>query len=287
VSHPFGELSAQRQHLGAALRRLRVAAGLSGEQIAEHTGISQSRVSRIELGQQSIPVAVAESWARAAGAEGLDLVAVIELAGAAATQTISWRKAVTRGLVRLQQDSQQAEASAATILNYQPLGIPGLLQVPEYSRRLFAAGYPRRSPEEVAAAVKARMDRQVILYEESRRFEFVMGAAALYWRPGPASLMRAQLDRVSAVAALANVTVGVIPLGAEVAGVWCDHSFNIFDDRADGQDPFVHAETLTTPVNVTDPADVAAYQDAFRRLQDAAVTGRDARQLIAEANRSL
>lgn len=239
-----------------------------------------------ELGQQSIPVAVAEAWVRAAGAEGPDLAAVIELAEAAATQTISWRKAVTRGLVRLQQDSRQAEASAATIRNYQTLGIPGLLQVPEYSRRLLAAGYPRPGPEEVAAAVKARMDRQVILYDESRCFEFVMGAAALYWRPGPASLMRAQLDRVSIVAGLANVTVSVIPLGTEVADVWCDHSFNIFDDREDAQDPFVHAETLTTPVNVTDPADVAAYQDAFRRLQDAAVTGDNARQLITEAGRS-
>lgn len=69
MSHPFGELSPQRQDLGAALRRMRVAAGLSGAQIAERTGISQSRVSRMELGQQSVPVAVAEAWARAAGAE--------------------------------------------------------------------------------------------------------------------------------------------------------------------------------------------------------------------------
>jgi hypothetical protein len=56
-----------------------------------------------------------------------------------------------------------------------------------------------------------------------------MGAAALYRSPGPAALMRAQLGRLSAVTALANVTVGVIPLSAEVAGVWCDHSFNILD----------------------------------------------------------
>ena len=287
MSHPFGELSAQRRDLGAALRRLRVAAGLSGEQIAERAGISQSRVSRIELGQQSVPVAVAETWARAAGATGQDLAAVTELAEAAATQATSWRKAAARGLVKLQQDSRQAEASAATILNYQPLGIPGLLQVPEYSRRLLAAGYPPRSPQEVAAAVKARMDRQVILYDENRHFEFVMGAAALYWRPGPASLMRAQLDRVSAVTALANVTVSVIPLGAEVTGVWCDHSFNILDDPAEGHDPFVHVETLSAPLNVTDPADVAAYREAFSRLQDAAVTGEDARRLITEASRTL
>jgi hypothetical protein len=35
-----------------------------------------------------------------------------------------------------------------------------------------------------------------------------------------------------------------------------------FDDRVDAQDPFVHVETLTTPVNVTDPADVAVWKSS-------------------------
>jgi transcriptional regulator with XRE-family HTH domain len=286
MTHPFGELSAERRNLGAALRRLRVAAGLSGEQIAERTGISQSRVSRIELGQQSVPLAVAERWAKATGVGGSALTELMELAEAAATQTISWRKAVTRGLVKLQHDSRAAEASATTIYNFQPLGIPGLLQVPEYSRRLIAAGYPPRPAEEIAAAVAARADRQVILYDETHSFEFIMTGAALYWRPGPPSLMRAQLDRVSAVAALSNVTVGVIPFGTEVT-VWCDHGFNILDRRKDEQDPVVHVETLTTPVNVTDPDDVAVYREVFSRLRAASVFGDEAQHIITEAARSL
>lgn len=280
MSHPFGEQSARRRALGAELRRLRTDAGLSGEQIAERTGLSQSRVSRIELGQQSVAIADAENWARAAGASEEELARVTELAEAAATQAGSWRG---HGLSELQQASGRAEAGATTVLNYQTQGIAGLLQVPGYSRLLIAAGYPRRGPEEVAAAVKARMDRQVILYDENRHFEFVMSAAALYWRPGPASLMRAQLDRLSAVTALDNVTLGIIPLGTEVPGVWCDHSFNILD----GPDPVVHVETLTAPVNVTDPDDVDAYRDVFRRLQAVTVTGEDARTVITEASRSL
>jgi hypothetical protein len=53
-----------------------------------------------------------------------------------------------------------------------------------------------------------------------------------------------------------------------------------------GRDPSVHVESLTTPVNVTDPADVEAYREVFRRLQAAAVTGEDARRLISEASRT-
>jgi len=282
MSHPFGELSAQRKALGAALRRLRRAAGLSGEQIAERVGLSQSQVSRIELGDRAAPAAVAERWARAAEAADQDMAEVLALAEAAATQAISWRRAMTRGLGRLQQDTQEVEATAATILNWQPLGIPGLMQVPEYARRLFAAGYPSPGEQDVAAGVAARMARQVILYEESGRFEFVMTSASLYWRPGPVSMMRAQLDRVSTIAALGNVTVGIIPLGTEVTA-WCDHGFDIFDDRGEAGLPVVHVENLTSALNVEDPEDVAAYRDAFSRLREAAVTGEEARHLIAAA----
>ena len=280
MTHPFGELSAQRQHLGAVLRRLRVDAGLSGEQIAERTGISQSRASRIELGQQAAPLAVVERWANAAGASGASLAEVMELAEAAATQTISWRKAMARGLVKLQQDSREQEASAATFLNFQPVAIPGLLQVPEYARRVFAVGYPPPGQHEIAAAVEARMDRRVILWDESKRFEFILAEGALRWRLGPPSLMRAQLDRIIAVSELGNVTVGVIPGTAEV-DEWHDHAFNILDDRGDAKDPVVHVETLTTPVNITDPEDVAAYRNIFARLRAVAVFGDDARQLIS------
>jgi transcriptional regulator with XRE-family HTH domain len=286
VTHPFGELSAQRKHLGEALRRLRRTAALSGEQIAARVGLSQSQVSRIEIGQQPASPEVAERWAQATGASQDAVGEVIELAETVATQAISWRQAMRRGLGRLQQDTRDMEATAGTILNFQTLGIPGLLQVPEYARRLIAAGYPKPTPEDVAAGVAGRMDRQVILFDESKTFVFVMTGASLRWRPGPVSMMRAQLDRVATVSALGNVTVGIIPLGTEVDAC-CDHGFNIYDDRGDAGGPVVHVETLTSAVNVEDPEDVGAYRDVFSHLRAAAVTGDDARHLIEEAARSL
>src|SRR4029077_9456122 len=97
-----------------------------------------------------------------------DMAEVLALAEAAATQGISWRRAMTRGLGRLQQDTQEGEAPAATILNWQPLGIPGLMQVPEYARRLFAAGYPSPGEQDVAAGAAGRGARRGVLPGESR-----------------------------------------------------------------------------------------------------------------------
>ena len=196
--HPFGELSARRQELGAALRRLRKAAGLSGEAMAAALGISQSQVSRMELGQQLAAPAVVDGWARAAGASDAERETLLGIAEAAAAEMVSWRKAMTRGLARLQEDSREIEASAAMILNFQTAGVPGLLQVPEYARRVFAT--ERQATEaDIAAAVAGRMNRQAILYGGSKRLEFLMTEAAARWRIGPASLMRAQVEKIIGV----------------------------------------------------------------------------------------
>lgn len=280
--HPFGELSAQRKQLGAALRRLRADAGMSGEQIAARVGVSQSRVSRIELGQQSVAPAIVELWAKVAGATGADLASLVELAETAATQAVAWGK---RGLASIQHDSQNLEASAATIRNFHPILVPGLLQVPEYARIIFAAGNPPDRAD-IPAAVAARMDRQVILYDQSKHIEFVVTEAALRWRIGPVSLMRAQLDRIHAVAALDNVVIGIIRQDTETS-VWHEHAFNIFDDREDAGDPVVHVETLASGLTVTDPADVDSYQTAFRQLREVAVIGTDAQALIRRIDAEL
>ena len=77
------------------------------------------------------------------------------------------------------------------------------------------------------------------------------------------------------------MTVGIIPQEAE-AGVWHDHGFNILDDRDDDGDPVVHVETLTSGLTITDPADVAAYRDAFAQLRRLAIAGTEAQALLRQ-----
>jgi transcriptional regulator with XRE-family HTH domain len=277
--HPFGELSARRQELGAALRRLRKDARLSGEAMAAALGVSQSQVSRMELGQQVAAPAVVDGWARAAGASDTERETLLGIAEAAAAEMVSWRKTMARGLARLQEDSRELEARAAAILNFQTAGVPGLLQLPEYARRVFAT--ERQATEaDIAAAVAARMNRQAIVYSGSKHFEFVMTEAAVRWRLGPESLMRAQVEKIADTCGLDNVTVGIIPQTAE-ADVWHDHGFNILEGQVDGE-TIVHVETLTRGLTITDPADVAAYRDVFARLRKLAVTGDDARALLRQ-----
>lgn len=283
--HPFGELSTQRRRLGEALRAVRANAGLSGEQLAKQLGISQSRVSRIELGQQAASADLVRRWTEVTGAPEERVAELVEWAETAGTEAVVWRNAMNRGLARLQQDSRELEASAATIRSFQPVLVPGLLQVPEYARRIFAAGNPEHSPAEIAVAVAARMDRQLLLYEGSARFEFVITEAALRWRVGPPQVMLAQLDRITAVASLDAVDIRVIPLDIEL-DAWHEHGFNLKDDRPE-DDPVVTVETQTSQVTTTDLVEVAFYRDTFVRLREAAFHGPEADALLRRIREGL
>ncbi len=283
--HPFGELSSQRRRLGEALRASRVNAGLSGERLAERLGISQSRVSRIELGQQAAPPELVSRWAEVTWAPEDRGAELVRLAEAAGTEAVALRAARPRGLAQLQRDSLEFEATAKTILEFDPVIVPGLLQVPEYARRIFTAGKPLCDTAEIAAAVAGRMDRQLVLYEGTNRFAFVITEAALRWWVGPPHVMLAQLDRVTALAGLETVQVGVIPLDTEV-GTWHEHGFAVFEDRPD-DDPAVTIETQTSQVTTTDPAEVAFYRDAFVRLQEAALYGPEADALLRRIREGL
>ncbi|MGQ0778178.1 MAG: helix-turn-helix domain-containing protein [Pseudonocardiales bacterium] len=266
----------QLRRLGLALRGLRRDAGLTGQQLAERVGLSQSTVSRIELGQAVPSISDVNQWAAATGAPDEQRAELLALTEAVAVETIAWRRVVRRGLPELQQDVRELEATAGTIRNFQPTVVPGLLQTAEYARRLITSGYPE-GRQDIAAAIAARMDRQAILYDEDKRLEFLIAEVALRWRMGPPAMMRAQLDRIANTMTLPHLTVGIIPQTAEVTA-WHIHGFAILDDREDG--PVVRVETLTTGLSITDPGDVDRYRQAFRLLREAAVFDDHAQALL-------
>ncbi len=272
-----GSVPQELRRLGLALRGLRLDVGLTGQQLAEQVGLSQSTVSRIELGQAVPSLVDVDRWADVTRASADQQVELRELVAAVAVETISWRKAIRRGLSELQRDVRDLEAKAATILNFQPTIVPGLLQTAEYTRRLVLSGYPGGRPD-IGPAVEARLARQAVVYDEAKHLEFLIAEVALRWRIGPPHVMLAQLDRIISMATLPNVTIGIIPQAAEVT-VWHIHGFAILDDPSEGH-PLVRVETLTTGLSISDPDAVERYREAFRLLYQAAVFGEQAERLV-------
>lgn len=63
---------------GAALRRVRLAAGMTQEQLALESGVQRNFISLIELGQNQPTIGTIVKLARALGMKGSELVAEAE-----------------------------------------------------------------------------------------------------------------------------------------------------------------------------------------------------------------
>jgi len=264
-----------RQELGRKLLELRRRAGLSGAALASRLGTTQPRISRIETGRSVPSLDDVRAWAQATNASQAELQELAALLQHLAATATSWRILHRLGLTERQREIGDLEQQATSICVFQPTMVPGLLQIADYAGRVMSQGNPSDQAD-IAAAVQRRLERQTILYDQTKRFEFLLTETALRWRPGPPDMMRAQLDRLVSVASLPNVNLGVIPLEGEAPDAYL-HPFVIFelDD-----DPLVTVETYSAEMQVSDPQDVAVYRRTIDRLRPAAQWEEDATREI-------
>jgi transcriptional regulator with XRE-family HTH domain len=251
-----------RKQLGNRLRLLRVRAGLTGDRMP---GFTQSKVSRLETGRTTPSLADIEAWARATSASREEVTELAGLVEQLAVATTSWRILHHLGRTEKQQDIAELEQESAAIRIFQPVMVPGLLQIADYARRSMQMSLAAPLPD-VSRAVAARMERQAIIYDQGKRFEFLLTETALRWRPGPPEMMRAQLDRLVSVASLPNVELGIIRLDAEPALPFL-HPFVIFE----AEQTVITVETYTAELSIREPTDIATYRQYLDRLRSMAL----------------
>ncbi|MGH8902022.1 MAG: helix-turn-helix domain-containing protein [Egibacteraceae bacterium] len=264
--HP--ELTARRR-LAEQLRALRVAAGLSTTQLAQRLGWSQAKVSRIETATHGVAPGDVRAWAETLDAPAEQVEQLVAHAWTAAIEVRSWRRELAAGHAGAQATFGQLERQARLLRSFQHLVVPGLLQTRPYAVALFERAHPVGRDAEQAA--DARLARQQILDDETRRFEWVITEAALWWRPADWTVQAEQLHAVSAAAARPNVDVRVLPLDAQAPTFY--HSFTVHDDR------LVTADSLGA-VRLSDPVEVAWQIEVFARMQQAALAPEASRAVL-------
>jgi transcriptional regulator with XRE-family HTH domain len=273
------QTNAKRRRLAAELRGLREMAGLSGRELAHQIGVSQSKVSRIEGGRTVPSIQEVTDWAKAAEVSDERREWLVAMTKAVFTDVQPWRASFSTNS-HIQAEVQERERRARLIRTYQPSVVPGLLQTADYARRAYTLALP--DPDyEIAAAIAGRMERQVALYEQDRRFEFVITEAALRWRPGSFDSQRAQLDRITAISTLDNVSIGVIPQASQATAP-APHVFIVYAENDGDLDDFVEVETVHANLIVNDLDDVAVYQQKWFMLCRSAIFADDMRKFLAE-----
>ncbi|MFB7288961.1 helix-turn-helix domain-containing protein [Actinacidiphila glaucinigra] len=277
---PSSAAQAAREALAQRLGELRRDAGLTGRELAVRCGWSESKSSRIEHARTPPSDADIRAWCQAcdAVAQVADLIAANR---AADSLYVEWRRIHRGGMRRSQESYLPLYERTRHFRVYCSNVIPGLLQTSGYATALLSTITAfQGTPDDVADAVAARVNRSRVIREGDHRFALLVEESVLRYRIASPSVMAGQLGYLLEVMSLPSVSLGVIPFAAQ-RGMWPQETFMVFDDAS------VQVELLTAFVNVTAPGEIATYLGAFGQLQEMAVYGFEARALIARAIEAL
>jgi hypothetical protein len=173
------------------------------------------------------------------------------------------------------------EHRARTIRQFDLVLVPGLLQTADYAAAVFESlADVRGTPHDTDQAVRARLLRQSVLYDSTKKITLLTSEFALRHAIGNRDVMAAQLDRLIALDGLRSVHFGIVPLDV-ILPVPAMHGFCIVDDDR------VIVETLHDEASTHDPADIALYNRVADALWSVAVSGHESRRIIQHAVQGL
>ncbi|MCX5200806.1 helix-turn-helix domain-containing protein [Streptomyces sp. NBC_00237] len=259
----------RQKRLGAELRRLREAAGLSGDQAGEILECGKGKVSRIESGLSGIRPVELRVLLRAYGMSDRALIdALVEMAKEGNRR--GWWNRYGNVLPPGFADVAQLEAKATSIHAWQTVLVPGLLQTPDYMRAFFRHGRVAASEEDIARQIEARTARQAVLDQEGApEFWAVLYEPVLKARIGGTSVMQGQLRHLAAIAESGRATLQVMPYEAG-AHRGLDGPFLVFGTPVPGMD-VVLLDNAASPVYVEDDDGVQAFRSVFDTLRATAL----------------
>jgi transcriptional regulator with XRE-family HTH domain len=278
---PSSSVTQARKELGARLRQLRRAAGLTGQAIAAATGQHFTRVSRIEHGVQAPTESNIRDWCAACGADD-QIPDLIATARSVESAYLEWARQSRAGMRRLGDLHSIATYRRTTTFRiHEPAVLPGIFQTEAYIQRMLAFWYAfLDAPDDADATVAMKAERTAIALSPAKRIAVVLGEQALRTRRGTPDEHADQLNHLQSLMRLPFVSVGIIPADAQRYAI-ASIGFWIFDNNA------VALETPTAAIKVTRPHEIALYAKLFDQLQAEAVYGADATQLVRQAKPEL
>ena len=214
TAKPGSSPTALRILLGAQLRQLREAKGLTRAAAGYTIRASESKMSRLELGRVSFKDRDIRDLLVLYGVEDPDHRDALLSLAKQANQSAWWHR-YSDILPSWFQTYVGLEETAMLIRTYEGHLVPGLLQTEDYARAVMFAGLPGEPDAEVERWLRLRMDRQGLLTRsDPPRLWAVMDEAALRRPVGGPVVMRAQLEHLISATKLPNVTLQVVPFRA-------------------------------------------------------------------------
>lgn len=260
----------QRRRLRVELRRARDVAGLRQADVAHAMEWSPSKLIRIERGDVSVSTNDLRALLNHYGVKDKGKVnELLELARSARGASFydQYADLLKPGF----KEYLAYEASASVIRQYDPILVPGLLQIEEYARGLFE-GVGKYEPERADKLWALRQQRQEVHDRESPpEMLFILDEAALRRQVGRGQAMRHQLERIKEAAADPHISIQIMPF-TRGAHPGMDGNFILIEFTDPNLDDLVHLESINQITIRDDTELIAKYLDRFVQLEELALT---------------
>jgi transcriptional regulator with XRE-family HTH domain len=256
-----GKVTNPVSHFGRQLKKERLARGWSLPELARRTGIDAGHLSRIENSKRPPTEAIALACDAAFPERNGWFSEYYE-------ESRHWSEVPASF-----KSWPEYEDKAATLRDWSPSIVTGLLQSDGYARALLAT-LPGVSDETVDVRLASRMQRQrrVLMRDNPPSACFLVDELSLYRRVGTAEVMAAQLRRLLEVAAMTRVIVQVLPAIAHPvnasgflmadSAVWVEHAAGGFT--------YTDEETVSALATRFD----MLRSESYRASESAALIGR-------------
>jgi transcriptional regulator with XRE-family HTH domain len=260
-----GGPTALRIMLGAQLRRLREAQGITLEEAGDVIRASGSKLSRLETGRVSFKDRdIADLLTFYGVTDEQQRDALRELARSANAR--GWWHDYSDVLPSWFEAYVGLEEAATSIRAYEIQFVPGLLQTEDYARAVTLLGHHGAPAEEIERRVRLRMARQSLLAEPRPVHLWAVLDEAVLRRPaGRPGVMRRQLQHLLEAADRPNVTIQVVPFraGAHAAA---GGAFSILRFAERDLPDVVYLEQLTSALYLDKRETVDHYMAVMERL---------------------
>jgi len=205
-----------RSGLAGDVQHVRKQRDLSLEVVCDELGWQQSKLSRMENGQQCISSADLASLLviyKVKGRERGQLLHLVDRQDEPGRWIIDSALQQTP-LVRL-------EADAISLVSAEPLLVPGLVQTAEYARAVMKADDV--PPDLIETRLEARKKRQLVLDKaKSPKFDIILEESVLRRQLGGRAILARQLRALEEAAERPNVRLWIVPsqASADVGFYW-------------------------------------------------------------------
>ncbi|GHH26232.1 helix-turn-helix domain-containing protein [Streptomyces rubradiris] len=243
--------------VGALVAHYRKKARLTQEQLAEMANISVDTVRSIEQGRLALQPDRAEQFDELLNTGGALTVVVARLP-------------VRDRIVQFAQGLVDHEQEALSVLSYESLLVPGLLQTRDYCRAVFDYRYPAIGNEKAEQWVNARMERQAIWQRERPTVgHFILEESLLRREVGGREVMRAQLRQILEYTEPAHMSFQVMPMN-KTPHPCLDGPMVLLETPE--HERLVYLEVQRASFLVDDPDEVSDYHLKYGMLRSQALS---------------